>query len=88
MVCRIPLGFVKETACPKFKTISEEINKHTVAELSDLYRGVDLSKEKTIAIRSVVSTISNRLSQLGSLVNLQDTESFRRNIYFNNPSLR
>jgi|SRR3989344_7883949 len=67
---------------PEMKSIGDELEKHTIAELSLVYKGADLSKENIISIRSIANTLYNRLSQLNSHINLQETESIRRQIRF------
>ena len=67
---------------PEMKSIGDELEKHTIAELSLVYKGADFSKENIISIRSIANTLYNRLSQLSSQINLQETEGIRRNIRF------
>lgn len=65
---------------PKFKPIFLELEKHALAELSILYKGVDLSREEILAIRGIANTLGSRLSQLSNMVNLHETENLRKNI--------
>ncbi|MBI2102317.1 hypothetical protein HYT55_00625 [Candidatus Woesearchaeota archaeon] len=73
---------------PQFKPISDNLEKHAVAELSLLYQGISLSREEVVAIRGIANTLSARLNQLGNQINLQETEGIRRNIYYHNQNLR
>lgn len=73
---------------PQFKPISDELEKHTLVEMSLLYKGVDLSREEVLAIRSIANTLSNRLSLLGGQADLSEIQNLRTRIYARNPHLR
>lgn len=72
---------------PMSKEISDELLRHTLPEIAELYEGVNLSREEIVAIRDVALTLGESLNQVMYPVNYQEPENIRKSIYYNHPSL-
>ena len=77
---------------PEAESISQQISKHVIPEISDIYKKVQLSEQQTKNIRTLSFNLGNVLSSLMRPIheanNQRQLESMRQNLLLKNPKLR
>ncbi|MBI2669101.1 hypothetical protein HYX14_04635 [Candidatus Woesearchaeota archaeon] len=77
---------------PEADKLYKEISQHTLSEVADVYKQLDLSNEEIKHIRfvsnSLAATFSTLMRPVHEAVQGQQIESFRRNILLRHPDLK
>jgi hypothetical protein len=81
-----------EEISPEADTLFKDIAKHSIPDIDELYKNIDLSEKQIKHIRVLVNNLSIRLSNMMRPVNEaiqgQQLESMRREILMKNPHLK
>lgn len=77
---------------PEAEEISKELSKHTLPDIAEFYKEMDLSNEQIKQVRGLANTLQVTLNTLVQpiyeTVRNQQADSLRRDILMRNPSLK
>ncbi len=86
------IGEMDYQIIPKADEIYKEISKHFLSDVSELYKGMELSKEQIKNIRSLANTLATTLSSsvspIQESIQNQKLEFIRRSILARHPGLK